>query len=903
MAHMKRMWNSRAVAAQKTRSQTQPHVKPISGVTVSNVGGTANVRMRIKIADRLQNGITSRILKETEATWQKLTAAQRTREYIDQVTVTIYTSDDGSLRSTQEPYNDSERGAQVGTDPTSSIGSHGTKTKKSHELAKLLKKKNGENTALQAAVKTLEDDVCERDECHRALEERYATQRAQRLKDKETVDHAFEQYQALQVHCTGLKESNRSLEAQCGQMTVEYRAQLQAKDRQLAELRNNHECEIAVLEKAHHEELASKAVEIQEAKALLQEKDEELNQAIRDGAKERRDIKAKLGEEKRELTKAAKINRNAWSKEKESLDERIKQMDTDARDSLQAQKDEIVRLTQRKRHLEIENALLSNRNQGCQPGMEQVQEAIATLQETRKELEATQRQKTIAFEKIENILESQQQQQDRFSAEVKKEQKAQILAYELQKKVTELQEKLNLRDDVIRMLKPQTEESQRSQASDQRYLAASSDEANVVCVAILENDMICAELESAREETAGKQREIAKLDAENLGLSLSYDVIDGQLHASKEEIRLLQNAHATSEEELEFLRLAIEQQGNLTVDDKADLRQHLRELTGKNQALTKKEATLTSDLKSAHERLEVIHDKCDSEETKISKERDYWFSLYFHEAVPKTESLYEEIRALHKEQGRDVQVQERVERNVVVADRAALRTACRFTLQGVDTNLIPAEYYEPGFVGGWIEATHDALRVLRPLGWAPVSELGKVFLAPMYKPFTEKDVEYRREAQEQTARKEHRARMGYPPPEGMSTTSVSDDKRTDNETEAHNASPLRDQTTPRPSIPIRAAQKQHVPASQAVKNNHRSKSSAIVNTKAATGQLKQGTALKPKPQAAQRLAPVPTYETPRAPPYRSFWAIEYKFTREQYDELDEDVKVDWINAHIAEQDR
>jgi hypothetical protein len=88
-----------------------------------------------------------------------------------------------------------------------------------------------------------------------------------------------------------------------------------------------------------------------------------------------------------------------------------------------------------------------------------------------------------------------------------------------------------------------------------------------------------------------------------------------------------------------------------------------------------------------------------------------------------------------------------------VSDRSALRYAADETLKGVDTALIPAEYYEPGFKAGWIPATIDGLHFLRPLGWIPVLELEKVWLTPMYKPFTEEDAVYRLEAQGQTARK------------------------------------------------------------------------------------------------------------------------------------------------------
>jgi hypothetical protein len=70
--------------------------------------------------------------------------------------------------------------------------------------------------------------------------------------------------------------------------------------------------------------------------------------------------------------------------------------------------------------------------------------------------------------------------------------------------------------------------------------------------------------------------------------------------------------------------------------------------------------------------------------------------------VPKVETLTKEINALNKELGRgNVHAQEeRKERNVVVADRSALRCAAEESPRGIDAALIPAEYYEPGFKAG-----------------------------------------------------------------------------------------------------------------------------------------------------------------------------------------------------------
>jgi hypothetical protein len=147
--------------------------------------------------------------------------------------------------------------------------------------------------------------------------------------------------------------------------------------------------------------------------------------------------------------------------------------------------------------------------------------------------------------------------------------------------------------------------------------------------------------------------------------------------------------------------------------------------------------------------VKVVKHEVNSDLMKAQKSVKYWYTAYYDEAIPKVENLYKEIGALNAELSREVKIEEQLVRNVRVNDRAYIRYAAAETLKGIDTKKIPAKYYEPGFVPGWIPATMEALRVLRPLGWAPVYEAQKCYLQPIYKPFTENDAATRLEAQEQ----------------------------------------------------------------------------------------------------------------------------------------------------------
>lgn len=123
-----------------------------------------------------------------------------------------------------------------------------------------------------------------------------------------------------------------------------------------------------------------------------------------------------------------------------------------------------------------------------------------------------------------------------------------------------------------------------------------------------------------------------------------------------------------------------------------------------------------AELDEKRERITRVDDEADTKCRKFADETDFYAGLYFDEAVPHVERLYADIKGLNIELGRYVEPKERLVRNKRVEERAKLRNACKYTMRGVDTAEIPAEYYEPGFVLGVMAATYDAMRFLRPRG-------------------------------------------------------------------------------------------------------------------------------------------------------------------------------------------
>lgn len=845
--HVERIRKANTDAMQKTRGT---NVQSTVGGAALKVSGAQSICAMKDMTDHVQGQIASQIFHETAPTWLKATSTKRTSEYVDKITNTTYTSDNGLDRSTTEP-GDSDHGVRTDTDQTSGSGSQGAAMKKWKELTEAL----DENTALQAELGEVKKKLHGRDEDYSALEERYKAQRAQRMRDKEILDDAFEQYQAVEDRCQDLEAEQEDLGAQ-----------LQAKDRRLA-----------TLEELHQKELASKNAKITKAKALVQEKDDELDQAVRKAAKERRDIKAKAGAEQRKLIKASKINRDAWAEEKKSKDSLIQQMAADYNDTLRAQRDEIERLARHKRSLEAENSLLFSAIHRRPLDDKQAQEFFAGAQETRKELAEMRTKYKISVEKVENVLDSMQGDRDYFTTYTSKEKEAQILASDLQKTVVRLEEKLAVREGLISDIGKQIGVSKQNRVLDQQSDTPSGT-VDAINQTLSDNDDLRKQIDSVLKEKAELQSEYNKVDTENFDLLLKLDDAEAQVHKLQEEGHVIEHARAASDKELQVLRNAMEKNGNLTMDDKADLGRHLCELTEENQALSSSISTLNHELNTLRENMANAEDKMNSEVLKARKSADFWFTYFYDEAVPKVESLYKEIRQLNEELGRVVHVHESVERNVV-ADRAALRTACEYSACLPST--LPAEFYEPGFRPGWIPATYDALRVLRPLGWVPICDMEKVWLTPMFKPSTEEDAVHRLEACEQVERKAHYAKMGFPPPEGTSHSKINDDKGTNANTEAHQDAPAHKSTGPRPDTMMKPA-----PLNQGRGLLH------LPWPKHAAQPTKTA-------KAARRNVPTVAYEAPKPPAYRSSWEKEHNMPREVYNQLQDSNKLDFVTNFVT----
>ncbi|XP_014554081.1 hypothetical protein COCVIDRAFT_105928 [Bipolaris victoriae FI3] len=589
----------------------------------------------------------------------------------------------------------------------------------------------------------LELELYKKCKSYQKLEQKALEQCEQRIRDKALVDQAYEEFLSMETLYQEVTKAYEESKALLEKKDEEHQAALEEKDQELEKLNNEHRSVLTAIHEMHEAKLA------------------EVN---RDAAEKRHLLEKRHLEALRALTEVSKKNRCVWENAQNAMEAEGEQMTCEYRDALRENEDEIMRLTNCNHDLKAENNLLVGILTD-RPGdelQEHAQHVFAEVQRMKSELEDARADLQVAHIKIENILEAMQQQRDHYESHGDKEQEAQAQLYDLQKKIDEFQEKLAINDHLLRAVDiiPKASNTMESECL------------SGIASKIQKSDDEVKLLRAENEELRSKAN---KTDDDNLEISLKCDMMEHEMNLARNKLGVLEAKQSLLLIERNFLADAVAEDDCLTAEDKDLLRRHLRQTREENERLRDRNITVSKENADLQQYINQVQDKAEVKIQQADKAAAYWQTLYWAEAVPKTEALSKEIHELNKELGRDnVHVQERLERNVAVADRNALRFACATTLHGVDTNIIPAEYYEPGFTPGWLPATHDALRLLRPLGWVPVAELDKVWLAPMYRPFTEEDAKQRLEAQGQIVRKQHRKAMGAPPLPGISLDGPSD---------------------------------------------------------------------------------------------------------------------------------
>jgi hypothetical protein len=200
---------------------------------------------------------------------------------------------------------------------------------------------------------------------------------------------------------------------------TERNIQLRAKEEQIVHLKDKQRCAIAVLEGAHNE-MVAKDSELQVAKAAVIAKNEELVK-----------VRCKSAEDIHAITKASGGNRKARKAKLEAAELKIYQMDTDIKDTFQAQHDDIERLTKDNHRLQNEVNLVSDAHTGCHPDIKGLRNIVAETDAMWYGMTKPRTEKTILEENIQNTLEAMQQDRDHWKIAHDAETQAQTEVYNL----------------------------------------------------------------------------------------------------------------------------------------------------------------------------------------------------------------------------------------------------------------------------------------------------------------------------------------------------------------------------------------------------------------------------------------------------------------------------------------
>ncbi|KAH4068009.1 hypothetical protein HBI67_099290 [Parastagonospora nodorum] len=863
VAHIACVRRSIAVAPPSTVYRNK-HFMPCAVLDTSTVS-TAFSLSEVHMTNRTKIQTSSQLLRDVKVAWDKAAAHARTQKYVDELSATAVNPIDVDAQSTLPPDNASEPSSETTeTGKDASYDSQAETAQKLTDLQRLVEQKGRDCEEMHAQCEQSGLEVQEFRGNYAILDKKYKAQLAQRVNDKAMVDEA-------QQHCDAVDENYAKLEAKFdaiknghGQTIKQLQAQLKMNDQEKAKLQDSHRCAIAVLQDSHKKDLAKKIVEVEQALSLFTLKQEALKST------------------KRELLRVAEVadsNRKVWAQEKQDFEFRAEVSDASALDTIGANESEIMRLTERNRILEDEVQLLSFPDRAHS---KEVLNAITNSAAIRKEIAEERRELMVAKEKLENTLESIHTDREIFGADQKKETEARVHAHELKRQVDTLQQKLVLREDAIRGMELRKVPSDL----DRKDVLGS----NLGMMVFVENDSLQTQLKGLEQEKQEVQTKYNKLDDENLDLLIRISDIEKLANDDKTELEVLRAYKAFAEKELEVVPGVWKQKGSAVSKDSDELRRYLRDTTGQIQLLSQQAIEMGAELDEKRECITRVEDEADTKCRKFADETDFWTGLYFDEAVPHVERLYGEIKALNIELGRYVEPKERHVRNKRVEERAVLRNACKYTMKGVDTAKIPAEYYEPGFVPGVVAATYDAMRFLRPRGWIPLYNRDKVYYQPMYKPFTEEDAAARLEAQQQKE-KEKQDRVAqemlgaiigmYP----RSSCSINDA----NISSARKNKPTQDRPTP----PCEVAPSSRLVPRQILDRPIANKpltGPAFSVMKRPNMQAKKGRYVEQPPST-------PAYAV-NGPPWESRYADFQGMTEEDYEEMDPGVKQYFVDGYL-----
>jgi DNA repair exonuclease SbcCD ATPase subunit len=374
-------------------------------------------------ANNLKQSIAARILLNTLTDLRMLSTLARTKAYVEAESVSTYSLLDERTRSTPSPAQGNRRDS-LETTKTASCGSCEKESRAVVELQLSLKEKDSQIAELRSKYEQNGAILVREEESHGELKKKYATQIAQRLNDKSMVDRYYEAYQNADEECARLEGDLEVFRKEYSEAKQQWHTKMQAKERRIAKLQDEHRSTIDALEVVHKKEMAAKEEEVKNLWAVVVEKDVELDGAIKKAADERREYKTKAADSQRKMVKASKIHWRAAEKMQQKLQHDLDIRTADCQDALQENEKKVTDLIHRNHQLEKEYSCLSEMLKQKFPDVEELREIIDDnfqgLQDERN-LRANVMQMR---EQIENLLDRIQQMGVQLTSHQHKEQDA-----------------------------------------------------------------------------------------------------------------------------------------------------------------------------------------------------------------------------------------------------------------------------------------------------------------------------------------------------------------------------------------------------------------------------------------------------------------------------------------------
>jgi len=737
--------------------------------------------------------------------------------------------------------------------------------KTARKLSQVLMVTDGRYEVLQDDLRDAKQRVRENVAQYQALNQKYAEQRAQRLNDKRLVDQWSQEVADMEAYCQQVDETNRDLNDRFVEAAEKHQAEIKAKDLETATLKADHDLAIAdqreETEKWHQECLR---------------KESTFQKTVEKVTAGREDIKRKANLEKRKILKAHRVKIDDLKSKNEVLEMKNSRIGTEYYDAISQEEETIISLKARTQQLEKEHETMSQMlRQKSTTGSElqRVLDAdVAGKEEAAERRSEVQRLST----HFENLLDTIQNTEANVTRHREAEQDMRAALNRSQKNVHLLDDKLALKKDQIRDLAKQLEQVQQGNVVPGTHCAA-------LDAIDLENEQLRNSLQAERDEKSDVLAKLDKVDSDHLKVSVEHGILEAKLIEQKKSHSKLGKSTEAMMHELNMLRkVARSRQGALGEQDQCELLDLVSGTAATNQSLIETNDQLQDKLQKIEQWSKTIVDKCDSDVMKAKSNEDYWYHLFFNEAVPTTERLHNEIAALKAEKGEQHFVEPAPPANPEVHDRKTLAFAMAYGLQGVPSELIAATTYD-STSGACLSPTEAALKALRPQGWYPVCIAGKVWLSKMVAPLSEEQAAMRIEAGD------HNTSQGSA---GSARSSVSNTYAPRNAdfattSDAHGCVPENASNPGTPLLTHASSERVHSPITP-----ERDDRTSIPTQ-----------ARKAKHQVVRRVARSRLVEVSQIPEYQPSWQqIDERMTREVWEGMDEELRVHWATDYLRIED-